>query len=67
MTSWGRRWNDSYLLGKTSIDEQRKGLVECASIIVCAHGLRDLTAAHFAHEEALMRALQYSEMEEHVR
>lgn len=70
------RWNDSYLLGKTSIDEQHKGLLECASNIVCAgtrdvqiryaHALQELTAAHFAHEEALMRALQYSEMQEHA-
>jgi hemerythrin-like metal-binding protein len=70
------RWNDSYLLGKTSIDEQHKGLVECASNVVGArtrdvqvryvHDLQELTAAHFAHEQALMRALDYSEMEEHV-
>ena len=69
------RWNDTYLVGHSSMDSQHKEILDyaaslvsartCEMQVLCAKGLYDLTLAHFVHEEALMRSIQYVGLDEH--
>ena len=69
------RWSDTYLVGHSSMDSQHREILDYAASLVsartsemqvlCAKGLYDLSRAHFAHEEALMRSIQYADFDTH--
>ncbi|MCF8168332.1 MAG: bacteriohemerythrin [Rhodoferax sp.] len=70
------RWKDSYKIGDADIDEQHILLFaninlflearDKASQTLCAMGLYQYAREHFAHEETLMRALQYPALKVHI-
>lgn len=69
-------WKDSYKIGDSLIDEQHQHLFLLANNILSASGKDALTLcalqfykytrAHFAHEEALMRQVNFPGYKEHV-
>lgn len=70
------KWKDSYKIGDADIDAQHVELFEKinrlleardkASQTLCAMGLYQYVREHFAHEEALMRQLQYPSLKVHI-
>lgn len=70
------KWKESFAIGDAEIDAQHQRLFvlahefseakDKAAQALCAGALFDYTREHFGHEEALMAATGYPEMEAHV-
>ena len=69
-------WSETYLVGHSTMDSQHRELLDyaaslvaartCEMKVLCVKALYHLTLAHFAHEEALMRSIQYGGFDEHL-
>ena len=72
----GIEWRDSYRIGHREIDAQHQewfkkinnflDASDLESMARCEALMYEYTKVHFAHEEALMRAVFYPEFHEHV-
>jgi len=69
------QWNDGYKIGDEDIDAQHQQLFKLVNTVLaakdkgtltnCAMALFQYTREHFAHEEQLMKRLQYPAMTAH--
>ncbi len=70
-------WSDSYKVGDPAIDEQHQELFKRAAYVIaatspegqalCAMRLYQYMRVHLSHEEEIMRALQYPDIDTHVQ
>ena len=70
-------WKDTYLIGHADIDAQHQELFKRAQDLLSATSpdgqtlsamrLYQYTRGHFAHEEGLMRSLNYPDINTHIR
>lgn len=70
------QWNDRYKIGDEEIDAQHQQLFRLVNTVLaakdketltaCAMALFQYTREHFAHEEQLMKRLQYPAMAGHL-
>jgi len=75
------KWNDSYLIGNTKVDDEHKHLFEIAhkALIVVdpskrkakikemVQELYKYSKTHFSNEEAFMSSIKYPHLKEHVK
>ena len=73
------RWNDQFETGLRSVDHEHVGLIDVINllgkhldprrgsreVLETLGEIRTLIAAHFGHEEAIMRDIGYDELAEH--